>query len=919
MKSTFLKRLTVMALAMTLFAGCTPKSLVTDKNNRNETPDEAYEETSGERHSAYRDIVQDIVDNHGFYSVDSTTLNGISIPRGIWVANEMDITGDGKDELFLVYGDGETQVEVYEYNNGVAESVWGKGFDTYGSFTLGMNKRDGYVYWAIAPFMNMTSEIVTYKDGEYKSSYGRPKADYENDAEFDSQANALHERADMEYLGLRYTTDGKGYLWSIRHLPSDEDIAQLTADWELTLPKRPTDEILGDIAYLGDRSKCKMTKDMALAYADAIKKEQEYANTHTYETYTLKALLIDLANDGMPLLLTVPVCQADYVASYDDNNTHPLGVWGFDGKKASRYDFLKDAENDHLFDISFYPENGDDMIVVDDGLGVMGTDYWGTMGYTVSDAKITLTHHDMMLDDPEYYESLGNKRKYEVYTATTGDHSVSSDFVSADAVLEYLTEYAESYNTAVSSEPVSIDIDFSRTDEGAEYLKSIIDGNMPDDNTKTDIADFIRMCVTRASRVEVTPEDNKLTLSADTVKESSHYATSELGKLNRVLKSENIDLNKAVETNLEIICNGIDLDGGFSAIITAEIADAMRNASSVTLVLGGGYTVTLSRDAVKKLTDKYPTFTIVIRRVTDTISKLEFKDADGNAIASIGEAVTFSVPADNELCTVTAEYSEGTDNWGGQYDAANGTVIFSTPYSGNYTVTDTNITISDIAELSDEHQQAIQFMVSRSCFELDGDKFYPKNSLTRYAFTEALVRIFFELDRTLTTSFTDVPEDSKYYPFVASGEAKDIIYGYDDNVFCGDNSVTVEEVLALCARTLIERKEYKEPQNADKYLGFTDAEEISDWAERSVALCVREELIDEGGELHPTEAISNADAALILYRLYMLLHEVDPTNASVLSLSTLQIVLLSGLGVIFTGLITTLVIILIKQRKRRRR
>jgi len=45
-----------------------------------------------------------------------------------------------------------------------------------------------------------------------------------------------------------------------------------------------------------------------------------------------------------------------------------------------------------------------------------------------------------------------------------------------------------------------------------------------------------------------------------------------------------------------------------------------------------------------------------------------------------------------------------------------------------------------------------------------------------------------------------------------------------------------------------------------------------------VALSIREGIVDRGGELLPLDNVTRGDAALILYRLFLLLHEV-PTVA----------------------------------------
>jgi len=77
---------------------------------------------------------------------------------------------------------------------------------------------------------------------------------------------------------------------------------------------------------------------------------------------------------------------------------------------------------------------------------------------------------------------------------------------------------------------------------------------------------------------------------------------------------------------------------------------------------------------------------------------------------------------------------------------------------------------------------------------------------------------------------------------------------------------------------------------------------------------VREGLIDDGGILDPQTQISRADSALILYRLFMLLYEVEPTAAAADSGSVIIWSFAIFAGVLVITLIA-LITILIKRKK----
>ena len=228
--------------------------------------------------------------------------------------------------------------------------------------------------------------------------------------------------------------------------------------------------------------------------------------------------------------------------------------------------------------------------------------------------------------------------------------------------------------------------------------------------------------------------------------------------------------------------------------------------------------------------------------------------------------------------TVMASYTGGSDNWGGQYDETAGVLAFETRYSGQYEVMENSVQIADITALSEEAQTAIRFLVSKGYLSLDENGlFNPWQPLTRYDFTRTLVSMFFALDRSLSVSFTDVPEESEYYAYVASAKANGLVQGVTEESFAGEQNLSVEQMLTVTGRTLAERKGYAVPEDAGVYLSvFTDGGAVSEWAREHTALSVREGLKDRGGMLEPQGSITREQAAVALYRLFLRLYEVPP-------------------------------------------
>lgn len=94
-------------------------------------------------------------------------------------------------------------------------------------------------------------------------------------------------------------------------------------------------------------------------------------------------------------------------------------------------------------------------------------------------------------------------------------------------------------------------------------------------------------------------------------------------------------------------------------------------------------------------------------------------DSEQNPLDRISESLTFTLPAESETATVLASYEGGSDNWGGQFDAINQTIEFSTPYSGTYEVIENAAEIVDLADCDEQTAAAIRFMVSKGYFSVD--------------------------------------------------------------------------------------------------------------------------------------------------------------------------------------------------------
>lgn len=431
-------------------------------------------------------------------------------------------------------------------------------------------------------------------------------------------------------------------------------------------------------------------------------------------------------------------------------------------------------------------------------------------------------------------------------------------------------------NTRYDYEKVS---GFTTPQEYVDYLEEQLkglQGEQINEKGRQETTNYIQFLYENAVSVSLSAKRNRIAITGQSVES----AVTELSKVQRqveeLLEKYHVTLNKAPQPSIALSVSPLNWKKTIHVELRTDLGEKLGQYS-ISIALGDSrHALRLSSQELNALLDTYGTLEIQLKQTGQRTYKISFLDSENDTIAKLKTTVTVMLPAENELSTVFISYANGNDNWGGQFDVANRAIRFATPYSGQYEVIENEIAISDISDLDPKTQNAIAFMVSKGYFTLQDGMFHPQAPLTRYDFMQALVGMFFALDRNLKTSFPDVPKESPYYPYVASAEAKGIAKGFSDGTFSGEFNITREQVAALAGRTLVDQKDYVYPPDNAPYLTFEDAASISDWAKQDVALAVQTELIDETGVFEPRRDITRAEAADLLYRLFMMLYETAP-------------------------------------------
>lgn len=390
-------------------------------------------------------------------------------------------------------------------------------------------------------------------------------------------------------------------------------------------------------------------------------------------------------------------------------------------------------------------------------------------------------------------------------------------------------------------------------------------------------ADEIEMIVNQKSVINSSATDNKVSVDGNLVAQKNEEAIKEIEGYITKLSNKGLHLNRELINTVTVKAEGINFSNFVEIFIDSDNLSKITNVNSLKIVLeNSNEYIALNKESINGIQSKYKEFKIQIKKLSNTYT-IRFLDKDYNIISKYDVDIKVALPAKHSEQTVYLFMNNVQENWGGQYNSAQRAIEFMTKYSGEYNVASPEIKINDIDLLSDYEKQAIRFMVVRGYFNLDNANFNPSDSLTRYDFAESLVRMFFALDNEATCSFPDV--DKKYYRYVAASQQDNIVQGFDDGTFRGNDSVTVEQVLALTSRTINQKNGYVYPENIEKYLNFTDDNIIGEWAEKEIAMAIREGIYSNEMNLKFSNNITRKDAAVILYRLFMIMNNTpEPSD-----------------------------------------
>ena len=165
-------------------------------------------------------------------------------------------------------------------------------------------------------------------------------------------------------------------------------------------------------------------------------------------------------------------------------------------------------------------------------------------------------------------------------------------------------------------------------------------------------------------------------------------------------------------------------------------------------------------------------------------------------------------------------------------------------------------------------QPEIESVVTDSVMSLTNGNFYPENRISRVEFVKALLKVLGNenLEVKSKVKFSDVAKSSDDYAPVARSQQLGLVYGYPNGTFKPQGSILRDEAQSVISHITIEGN-VDENNILSKY---SDSASVPAWAKHVYAKTLSYGIYvnhQDENQLRPTEELTRAEAAVLLYRL----------------------------------------------------
>ncbi len=164
-------------------------------------------------------------------------------------------------------------------------------------------------------------------------------------------------------------------------------------------------------------------------------------------------------------------------------------------------------------------------------------------------------------------------------------------------------------------------------------------------------------------------------------------------------------------------------------------------------------------------------------------------------------------------------------------------------------------------------QVEIAAVVGDSVMTLTDGNFNPEGRMSRVEFVKALLKVLGQEDLELTSvvKFSDVAVSSDIYAPIARSQQLGLVYGYPNGKFLPNNAVLRDEAQSVISHITIDAD-----VDSSIVAKYADADKVPAWANEVYAKTLSYGIYvnhPNENELRPTDELTRAEAAVLLYRL----------------------------------------------------
>ena len=304
--------------------------------------------------------------------------------------------------------------------------------------------------------------------------------------------------------------------------------------------------------------------------------------------------------------------------------------------------------------------------------------------------------------------------------------------------------------------------------------------------------------------------------------------------------------------------------GSFASDVGARLPEGY-----LTLLENGMYTVTEATLAIGQSTASlYPNDTVTLTVTPANAAGLTWTSSNA-AVATVNNGTVTALAVGQT--TITATISNGSTVTCAVTVQERPSPVIPGGGGGNATIDDEDVPLAsvlpfdDVAD-ADWFHDAVAYVYDRELMVgVTDNLFAPYNEITRGMIVSILYRLDGSPEIAETDVFGDVAAGQWYSKGVAWAAAHEIVLGYGDGTFAPNKNITREELAAILYRYAA-YKGYTVTVAADAALNFTDAAEVSAYAEPALLWAVENGLINGMGDgtVCARSGATRAQAATIL-------------------------------------------------------